>query len=484
MENEKIYFFGAGKVGKRCLGLCRVCGYEPDGFLDNSKRLWGTDCEGVPVYPPMEAAKQENARIYITCAKWKSILAQLLEQGIEKKNVIYDNNVHNQLVYLAMKRGVFKQAHFKQGVAGKGETILIDLENGMVLGGVEAWSYTLAGMLKGKGYAGKYIVSKGIAPAAADHAFSVSSLPYRDDMDEKTKLDLGIREIIGHLPCIVVCNFPWYTFKAACIAKQLYPEYVRVVAVQHNDEEMYYDSYCLWQDFIDKCLVISSRMKKKQLASGMDPRLLGELSWEIPCDQELGRTWSPMGSPIRIGYAGRVTVEQKRSDLLLLAAKGLRDAGLDFQMDIAGVGDYLETLKRQVQEEGLRGQVRFLGLVERTKIPGFWKEQDIMVSCSDWEGHSISQMEAMAAGAVPIATDVSGVRDDVSDGENGFVVPVGDVQAIIEKIICLSQNRDILRRMGMKAHSCIYEGQMRKKQQGFWTELLSAFRFSWEGDGK
>ena len=95
-----------------------------------------------------------------------------------------------------------------------------------------------------------------------------------------------------------------------------------------------------------------------------------------------------------------------------------------------------------------------------------------MISCSEREGHSISQSEAMAAGAVPVITDVSGARDDVTDGYNGFVVPVGDVDALADRICYLYYNRDELVRMGKCAHDTIYERQKNLNQTEFWNKLL------------
>ena len=100
-----------------------------------------------------------------------------------------------------------------------------------------------------------------------------------------------------------------------------------------------------------------------------------------------------------------------------------------------------------------------LGLLEHAQMADFWKHQDIMVSCSDWEGHSISQVEAMVGGAVPILTDVSGVRDDVQDGYNGYVVEVGNIEKMAYKIIFLEKHREMLVKMGMHAYETVKNRQ-------------------------
>ena len=86
-------------------------------------------------------------------------------------------------------------------------------------------------------------------------------------------------------------------------------------------------------------------------------------------------------------------------------------------------------------------------MIDKKDMKNFWDRQDVYLSCSDWEGHSISQGEGIASGAVPVVTDVSGARDDIVDGVTGFIVPIGDWEKLSEKICFLSHNRDVLRKM-------------------------------------
>ena len=175
---------------------------------------------------------------------------------------------------------------------------------------------------------------------------------------------------------------------------------------------------------------------------------------------------------LSLGYAGRVTVRQKRMDLLWKMVQRLEEKDMDFVLEIAGDGDYMEEFLSLVKRKKLQEKVRFLGFIPREEIPSFWQRQDIMVSCSDWEGHSISQAEAMAAGAVPIITDVSGAGDDVDDGENGFVVEVGDVDGIVEKICFLYEHRELLPIMGRKAYESIKAKSEAVNLEEFWKSIL------------
>ena len=84
----------------------------------------------------------------------------------------------------------------------------------------------------------------------------------------------------------------------------------------------------------------------------------------------------------------------------------------------------------------------------------------------------------MAQGAVPVITDVSGARDDVVDGFNGYVVDVGDMDTLADRIQELYVNRDKLIKMGTCAHNTIYERQKDNDQAEFWDQLIKKV---WQG---
>ena len=476
---DKILFFGAGKIGRYWLECFNDFGIIPSGVIDNNKSLWGDTWENIRIYSPESLRIACFKKIFITCRDEQNIARQLLDLGVAKNKIIVgSHNIWNHLLFFKAKAMSLRSDMEKiidQFPEGK---VLFDLQNGMVLGGVEAWSYELAGKLKKKGWHGIYLATDAANPDIKDETYPVYTLAYRGLEQERDKINLCVQEIINHLPCTIICNFPQHIFWSACIVKSLYPQQIRIIAVQHNDDPMYYEAYSLWQDFIDRCMTISTCMKRKMLLSGMDPVKIGYLEWQIPCKKSLKRKWSIKGEQLQIGYAGRVTIMQKRVDLFLELAKKLKERAIDVRINIVGTGDYSKTLNRKIQEEKLCKLVVLLGYMERKNIRDFWSRQDIMVSCSEWEGHSISQSEAMAEGAVPVITDVSGARDDVADGGNGYVVEVGNIEAIACRIQELYYDRNKLKEMGTCAHNTIYERQKDNDQAEFWDQLIKKV---WQG---
>ena len=74
---------------------------------------------------------------------------------------------------------------------------------------------------------------------------------------------------------------------------------------------------------------------------------------------------------------------------------------------------------------------------------------------SEYEGTSISMLEAMAEGCVPVITRVSGAETVIRDGENGFCVNIGDMEMMSQIIRTLSEHKHEFQRLSVNAHATI-----------------------------
>lgn len=475
IKTANILFFGAGKLGKYWLDRSiNYSGVVPERILDNNRELWGSIYNNVLIESPDYLKSFHYEYIFITCKNKHEIYQQLLELGVEEDKIISeDPDIWKYLRYYSAKvlvPATEKLEETHNVISNK--KIIFDLQNGLTLGGVEVWSYDLAKKLNALGYPGIYLTTDFANPIVKDDTYPVQMLQYDGVDEEKDRIRICVQKIVEYLPCTIMCNFPHYTFWSACMVKQLYPNQIRIIAVQHSDDPVYYETYGLWQEFVDQYLVISSRMEQKLILCGVKPGQIGRLEWQICCNENLDKAWNDADRCLQIGYAGRVTTISKRADLLVILAEKLLDRNVDFQLNIAGTGDYSETLQQMIQDKNLQKYIILKGYIDRKEIPAFWNKQGIMVACSELEGHSISQSEAMAEGAVPVITNVSGARDDVTDGYNGYIVDVGDIDTMADRIYDLYHNRKELKQMGQRAHNTIYERQKNADQARFWDDLI------------
>jgi glycosyltransferase involved in cell wall biosynthesis len=112
---------------------------------------------------------------------------------------------------------------------------------------------------------------------------------------------------------------------------------------------------------------------------------------------------------------------------------------------IAGIGSEKENLERQAKELNIDSSVQFLGWVNHSEMPKLLSQADIYVSTSLDDGTSVSLLEAMASGAFPIVTDIQSNREWISNGENGFLVPLNEERFLAQKILDAIRNQDLIK---------------------------------------
>ena len=87
------------------------------------------------------------------------------------------------------------------------------------------------------------------------------------------------------------------------------------------------------------------------------------------------------------------------------------------------------------------------------------RESHAFVLPSSFEGLPVSVLEAMAQGLVPVASDIrSGLPELIRDGENGFLVALGDTEGFADRLATLALNREGLTQMSAAAYRTIAGG--------------------------
>ncbi|MFC2105527.1 glycosyltransferase family 4 protein [Candidatus Bipolaricaulota bacterium] len=114
-----------------------------------------------------------------------------------------------------------------------------------------------------------------------------------------------------------------------------------------------------------------------------------------------------------------------------------------------------ELLRQRIDTLDLGDVIRFLGI--RNDLPRLLPAIDVLVLPSYREGMPRSILEAMASGKPVIATNIRGCREEVVDGQTGYLVPVGDVEALASVVIQVLLNPEHARGMGKR-------GRMRAKE--------------------
>jgi glycosyltransferase involved in cell wall biosynthesis len=151
-------------------------------------------------------------------------------------------------------------------------------------------------------------------------------------------------------------------------------------------------------------------------------------------------------------YVGRFDDEQKRISDVVKVIRKLSEIGLDFEFDLVGDGTEMSNVRSGLASEIDSGRVRVHGWLEAGQVIEMMRASEVLILASAYEGFCISLTEAMANGCTPIVSDIrSGNKQLVDNGENGYIVPIGDVDAFVDRIGLLAKDRDRLSRMRVAA---------------------------------
>lgn len=126
---------------------------------------------------------------------------------------------------------------------------------------------------------------------------------------------------------------------------------------------------------------------------------------------------------------------QKNYEMMIKAFSNVSKDIPYLQLHIFGTGtnEYTEKLKTMIKQENAEQNVFLMG--RSLKIEKEYKKNDVFLMSSDFEGLPNALMEAMASKLVCICTDCkTGPRDLIKSGNNGVLVPVGDMEGFAEAI--------------------------------------------------
>jgi glycosyltransferase involved in cell wall biosynthesis len=186
---------------------------------------------------------------------------------------------------------------------------------------------------------------------------------------------------------------------------------------------------------------------------------------------------------ILVGIVGRLTEIKNHKLFLQVATTFKKTNRSNIRFIIIGDGHLRSELERQVDELGLRDDVRFLG--SRQDPENFYPALDVVALTSLNEGTPLSLIEGMANARPVIATAVGGVVDllgaQVSDQpeagftihERGLAVASGDTQAFANGLDYLIRNEALRRDLGRRGHEFVNQNYAKERLLADMTALYA-----------
>ena len=174
----------------------------------------------------------------------------------------------------------------------------------------------------------------------------------------------------------------------------------------------------------------------------------------------------------RIIYVGRIEQNQKRIDKLLELWSLLHTDLPDWNFDLVGDGDYLETFREIVINSDL----------DRVKIHGWqdpldlWGKAEIFTLTSDFEGYGLVIVEAQSMGVIPVSFPCySAIGEVINTGVSGIVLEDFSVDRMRNTILQLISSKDDMHRIreGLQTGLKQFDGDRIAR---LWLKLLIEYR--------
>jgi glycosyltransferase involved in cell wall biosynthesis len=213
----------------------------------------------------------------------------------------------------------------------------------------------------------------------------------------------------------------------------------------------------------------------------LTPYVVDNTWWSSQSEQvdrpTVRRSWGVPENGSVVLFCAKLQPWKRPLDLLQsFASAQVTDSHLVF----AGDGPLREELEAKAKALGLANRVHFLGFKNQSQLPAIYSASDLLVLPSEYDAFGVVVNEAMLCGcAVAVSDRVGSGHDLVSNGENGFIFPCGDRDALAAILCDALNDRKRLRRMGANARRRMETWSPRENIQGLLgaldqSELLAA----------
>lgn len=191
----------------------------------------------------------------------------------------------------------------------------------------------------------------------------------------------------------------------------------------------------------------------------------------IPGSVDSNRLGSIVPREYDLVYVGRLT-EMKRPLQFLDIVAGVRRTIPSVRAIVAGDGPLMGAARSRVRSLDLTDHVELSGQTD--EVHRLLRRCRVFVLTSESEGLSIAVAEAMAAGVVPVVSNVGELSELVKDGESGYLLPVGEVSGYVECIVGLLRDTALWSRYSRAAATAAKQSNDVDVVARLWADCLPA----------
>jgi len=171
-------------------------------------------------------------------------------------------------------------------------------------------------------------------------------------------------------------------------------------------------------------------------------------------------------------FVGRV-VTDKGINELIAAFTQLHQQHQGIQLVIVGpYENHLDPLKPETEKQ-INSNPNIHPVGFRDNVKDYFAMADVLTFPSYREGFPNVVMQAAAMQRNAIVSDINGCNEIINHGENGWIVPVKNVDQLQERMLWCLENQEVSKQMGLRSRKLMQE----KYERAFvWEELLKEYR--------
>jgi glycosyltransferase involved in cell wall biosynthesis len=201
----------------------------------------------------------------------------------------------------------------------------------------------------------------------------------------------------------------------------------------------------------------------RKLDPGYDFRLVPngvELSRFVPVERK-------PNPKVRVLFIGRL-IARKGVQYVVQALPRIQElCKVPFEVEVVGTGEMRSRLDELAMKLGVSHIIKYVGTVPYEKLHESYQGADIFVLTSESEGMPAVTLEAMGCGLPIVTTNVPGNQEIVREGENGYLIDIGDTEKLAQDLARLIDDESLRKSMGARSRQFV--------QAYEWREIIKRY---------
>lgn len=153
-------------------------------------------------------------------------------------------------------------------------------------------------------------------------------------------------------------------------------------------------------------------------------------------------------------FVGRLA-GRKGLDTLVEGIEGIAKGDRKARFVIIGTGPRLGMLKKEARRRGFFDRMSLVGALDFEDLARHYATADVVLFPSRWEGYGLITLEAMSSGTPVVASRAGAAEEIITNGRDGYLIDIGDSNALAEKALKLLSSPDRCKEFGRLARSKI-----------------------------